>query len=79
MTTLVATDFRDYSYDEKTDRYYAIVDVQGHRGLYRAPCVRVEKVYRERGSFVWFYERNNRPAPLRVQLLEAEYKKREIT
>lgn len=72
MTTLTATGFRDYRYDEEPDTYRATVDVQGHRGLYRSPCVRVESVYRERREEVWRYARNGTAAPS-VRALELEY------
>lgn len=73
MATLTVANFRDRCYDEAADRYFATVDVHGHRGLYRTSCIRVERVYRERGDPVWRYVRNGAAAPLAVQLMEERY------
>lgn len=70
MRTPLCSNFRDYRYDADAGVYRATVDVEGHRGLYRTPCLRDEAVERAPTSNVWRFSRNGQPTPLQVLRLE---------
>lgn len=68
--------FRDYRWDEESQRYYAAVMVDGKRGLFRKVCNRLEPVERRENESTWYFVRNNQPAD-GVRQLELNYIERE--